>query len=153
MKRFLIALLLGLTAMLVACGSGSSNMNTANSVTGNWTASLTNPSGTPVLSFTTSLTQNSDNSITGTNLNFTTATPCFGQGATETGGFAASGNFNGTVTSVATLSIQSGPPGSSGNNILNMQGAFNNNTINGTWMLTGPTSGCTGSGNFTMTRF
>jgi hypothetical protein len=28
----------------------------------------------------------------------------------------------------------------------------NNNAITGTWTLTGVTSGCTGSGNFTMTK-
>jgi len=41
---------------------------------------------------------------------------------------------------------------SSGGNQLQLNGALHNNTINGTWTLTGSTSGCTGSGTFTMNK-
>ena len=151
MRQLAIAFVTALAVFLSACGSG--NSNNASNVNGNWTASLTDPNGNPVFSLTTSLTQNSDNSLTVANLNFTTATPCFGAGTTATGGIVASGNFSGVVNSAFTLSIQSGQPGTSGNNVLNLQGTVaNGNAITGTWVLTGTTSGCTGSGNFTMTR-
>ena len=154
MKRGGIALVLALALAMAGCGSGSNSSSSSSNgnVNGNWTANLTDPNGNPVFAFTTSLVQNSDNSIVGANLNFTTATPCFGQGATETGGVGASGNFAGNVNAAFTLSIQSGAPGASGNNMLNLQGTLNNNTISGTWVLTGATSGCSGAGNFTMAR-
>jgi hypothetical protein len=38
------------------------------------------------------------------------------------------------------------------NNVLNLNGTVNKNTVTGTWTLTGNTSGCTGSGSFTMQR-
>jgi hypothetical protein len=40
------------------------------------------------------------------------------------------------------------PPG----NTLTLNGTLTNSTIMGTWTLTGLTSGCTGNGNFTMSR-
>ena len=150
MKRFGSALVIALGLLLSACGSGNSNSSN-NNVNGNWTANLTDPNGNPVFSFTTSLVENSDNSVVGTSINFTTATPCFSQGTTVTGGVGASGNFSGNFTAAFTLSIQS-TAGTSGNNTLNLQGTVNNNTITGTWVLTGVTSGCSGSGSFTMTR-
>jgi hypothetical protein len=39
-----------------------------------------------------------------------------------------------------------------GSNTLTMQGTINNNTVTGTWTLTGLTSGCSGSGTFTMNK-
>jgi hypothetical protein len=156
MKQFVTALVLALILSLVACGSGSSNglgsTNTPGNVNGNWTANLVNANGTPVFDFTLSLTQNSDNSVVGTNLTFSTATPCFGEATTVSGGVGATGNLSGSVNALFTLSVQSGPAGATGNNTLNLQGTVNNNTITGTWVVTGFTSGCSGSGNFTMTR-
>ena len=144
MKQFGMGLVLALGVLLVACGGGSSR--TAATVTGNWTATLT---GSEDLSFSTSLMQNSGTVVTGTNLSFTTATPCFTSGGTQTGSFVLSGNFNGNITGAFQLVITSGTPAG---NTLTLQGSVNNNTITGTWTLSGVTSGCSGSGNFTMAR-
>ena len=74
MKQVGIAIVLTLSAMLAACGGGiSSNPAT---VTGNWTATLTNADTTPAFTFTTSLTQGSNTLVTGGSLSFT-STPCF----------------------------------------------------------------------------
>jgi len=146
MKPFGIAMLLALGLMLNACGGGSSN-NSGN-INGNWTATLTDSSGNPVFAFTTTLTQSSDTSVSVTNLTFTSQTQCFTSGETATGTFALTGNFNGNVTGTFAMTITSGVPSG---NVLTLQGNVANNTISGTWTLTGVTSGCTGNGNFTMT--
>ena len=147
MKRFAIALPLVLAAILAACGSSSSS----NSINGNWRATLTDASGNPAFGFTTALTENG-NGVSGSNLTFTTATPCFGSDATETGGFSLSGNANGVQSGGFTLSVQSGAS-SNGSNTLNLNGTLNNNAISGTWTLSGTGTGCTGSGNFSMVKF
>ena len=144
MKPFKIAIVLALGLVLAACGGG--NSSSLGTVTGNWTATLT---GTPAFTFTTSLTQSSGTVVTGTNLSFTTSTNCFTSGGSQTGSFVLSGNFNGNVTGAFQLTITSGTP--SGNQLV-LQGTVNNNTISGTWTLTGVTSGCTGNGTFTMTK-
>jgi hypothetical protein len=148
MKQFGIAIVVAVGLILVACGGGSSS--SSNTLTGNWTATLTNNDGTPAFAFTTSLTQsNGTTTVTGTNLNFTTSTPCFTSGGSQTGSFVLSGNFNGNITGAFQLTVTSGTP--SGNTLV-LQGSVNNNTITGTWNLTGLTSGCTGTGTFTLTR-
>ena len=148
MKPFKIAIILALGLALAACGGG--NSSSLGTVTGNWTATLTNTDGTPAFGLTTSLTQsNGTETVTGTNLNFTTSNACFTSGGSQTGSFALSGNFNGNITGVFQLTITSGTP--SGNTLV-LQGNVNNNAISGTWTLTGVTSGCTGNGTFTMTK-
>jgi hypothetical protein len=136
---FLTSLLLG----IAACGGSSNTIN------GNWTASLNSPDGSPAFSFTTTLNQNNGTTVTGTNLRFTTASPCFSSVGSETGGFTLTGNTSGMVTGAFELTVQSASPSG---NVLTMTGTVANNTISGTWTLTGVTSGCTGSGNFTMTK-
>jgi hypothetical protein len=138
-------LLLGLT--LVGCGGG--NSSNSNNVSGNWTAALSDSNGASVFAFTTSLMQNSGTVVSVTNLNFTTATPCFASGGSETGSFILSGNFNGNVTGAFQLGIHSGTP--SGNTLV-LQGTVKDNTISGTWTLTGVTAGCGGSGTFIMNK-
>jgi hypothetical protein len=144
MKQVGISIVMAVGLILAACGGGSSS--TSNTLTGNWTATLT---GTQDLTFTTSLSQSNGTTVTGTNLSFTTSTPCFTSGGSQTGSFVLSGNFNGNITGAFQLIITSGTPSG---NTLTLQGSVNNNTITGTWNLTGVTSGCTGSGNFTLTR-
>src|ERR1700687_5711555 len=129
-----------------SCGSGGMN---ANNVNGSWTATLTGNKGSPNFAFSTTLSQNSDNSVSVTNLNFNTATPCFTGGTTASGGFTLSGNFNGVTSGTLELMVQSS---STTKNILTLNGTVSNNTVTGTWTLTGSTSGCTGAGNFTMQR-
>jgi hypothetical protein len=148
MKQFGIAVVMAVGLILLACGGGSSS--TSNTVTGNWTATLTNSDGTPAFAFTTSLTQsNGTATVTGTNLSFTTSTSCFTSGGSQTGSFVLSGNFNGNIIGAFQLTVTSGTP--SGNTLV-LQGTVNNNTITGTWNLTGSTQGCTGNGTFTLTR-
>jgi hypothetical protein len=144
MKRSFVNLILFSTMLLAACGGGNSG-----NVNGTWTASLTNPDGSPAFNFTTSLTQNNGTNVSGTNINFTTSSPCFSTVSSETGGFTLSGNTNGVTTGSFELTIQSGTPSG---NVMTLNGTLNNNTITGTWTLTGVTSGCTGNGNFTMNR-
>jgi hypothetical protein len=144
MKQFGIAMVLGLGLLLSACGGG--NSSTAGTITGNWTATLTNADTTPAFTFSTSLTQGSTTTVvTGTNLSFTTSNSCFTSGGTQTGSFVLSG-MNGNITGAFQLTIVSGtPPG----NTLVLTGTVNNNTIAGNWNLSGA---CTGSGTFTMTK-
>ncbi len=144
MKRIAIVVISLLPLILVACGGGSSN-----NVNGNWSATLTNPNAGPAFSFTTTLNQSNGTTITGSNLVFSTATPCFSSVASETGGFTLTGNTTGAVTGGFELTVQSGTPSG---NVLTLAGTLTNKTITGTWTLTGVTSGCTGSGNFTMTK-
>jgi len=144
MRHFAMAVLGSILLVLFACGSGSTN-----NVNGNWSATLTNTDGTAAFSFTTTLNESNGNTITGTNLTFTTATPCFVSISSETGGFMLSGNTSGVTAGNFEYTVQSSNPSG---NVLTMTGTLNNNTITGSWTLTGVTSGCSGSGNFTMTR-
>ena len=150
MRQIAVAVLLTLGLMLSACGGGSNSSNSGN-VSGNWTAALTNPDGTPAFAFTTSFTQSSGSStVNVTNLTFTTTTPCFNSPTSETGSFMLSGNFNGNVTGAFGMSVSTMFPANQ--NVLTLQGNVNNNTVSGTWTLTGVQSGCTGSGTFTLTK-
>jgi|SRR5450755_60742 hypothetical protein len=146
-NRGVLAILLGLVLILGGCG----NSNSANSgnVNGNWTATLTNPDSTPAFAFTTSFTQMSGSSVSVTNLTFTTASPCFVSDETETASFILSGNFSGSVAGAFQLTVKSGNPSG---DTLTLNGAVNNNTITGTWTLVGISSGCSGSGNFVVTK-
>jgi len=151
MRHIKLAGLLAVALVLGACGNSSSNPNS--SINGNWSATLLDVNGRAVLGFTTALSSIGTGELTVTNFKFTTSSPCFGSGSTETGGFGLSGNFNGMVMGAFTLTVQSGATGSNGSNTLTLQGTVNNNnTVSGTWTLTGTGAGCTGSGNFTMNR-
>jgi outer membrane lipopolysaccharide assembly protein LptE/RlpB len=145
MKTVGTIIVLGIAILLAACGS-----NANGNINGNWTASLMESnSSTPVFAFTTTLTQNSNGGLSVTNLTFTTNSPCFATGSTATGGFTLSGNQNGVTAGGFQMNIQSTGASS---NVLALQGTVNNNTITGTWTLTGVTPGCTGSGTFTMNK-
>jgi len=144
-KYTVMATLLALGLVLGGCGGGGSS---SGNVSGNWTATLTDTDGTQAFALTTSLTQGSGTLVTGTNLVFTTSTSCFTSGGSETGSFVLSGNVNGNVTGTFQLTVESGTP--SGNTLV-LNGTVNDNTISGTWTLTG-TGGCAGSGNFAMTK-
>lgn len=147
MNRRVIAVLLGLTLVLGGCGNG--NSPNAGNVNGNWSATLTNTDSTPAFAFTTTFTQMSGSSVNVTNLTFTTASPCFVSGESETASFTLGGNFSGNVTGAFQLAIKSGNPSG---DTLTLQGTVHNNTITGTWTLVGISSGCTGSGNFVVTK-
>ena len=138
---------LGAIAALFVCAitlTGCGNLGGGN-INGNWTANLTNPAGTPVFAFQTTFLQTGTNGLSITNFAFTTSSPCFPAGQTsETGSFSLSGNYNGKVTGSLAMLITTTFP--SNNNVLNLKGTVNGNTINGTWTATG--SGCSGNGTF-----
>jgi hypothetical protein len=172
MNALKVVLLLTLAPLLVACGgmgmgnTASTNMNTANSMNGNWTATMMTQTGTQMMAFTSSLSQNSSNVVTATSLQFTTPTPCFPSGTSGTGAVMLNSGMNGSMTGSFGMTIQSammnGQSGSmgmamgmmaTGNNVLTLQGSMTNmNTVSGTWSMSGVMSGCSGSGTFTMTR-
>ena len=82
MNRGVLSILLGFALVLGGCGN--SNSTNAGSINGNWSATLTNTDSTPAFAFTTTFTQMTGNSVNVTNLTFTTASPCFVSGETET---------------------------------------------------------------------
>ena len=130
---------------LVGCGGGNSSAGT---VSGNWSANLANDDGTPAFTLTTSLMQSSNTLVTGSNLVFTTSTACFTSGGSQTGSVVLNRHVNGNVSGAFQLTITSGmPPGTT----LALTGTVNGNTITRMWTLTGA-GGCTGTGNFTMTK-
>jgi hypothetical protein len=172
MNPLRVTLLFLLALLLVACGgmgmgnTASTNLNAANSMNGNWTATMMTETGTQMMTFTSALSQNSSNVVTATNLQFTTPTPCFASGTSGSGAVMLSSGMNGSMTGSFGMTIQSGmmdgQSGSmgmqmgmiaTGNNVLTLQGSMSNmNTVSGTWTMTGVMSGCGGSGTFTMTR-
>jgi hypothetical protein len=143
MKSLGIALIVGLAVALAACGGGSNN----STINGTWTAGLTDANQNTVFAFTATFTQGSGTSVNITNLTFSTQNGCFDSIASESGTFALSGNANGNVTGTFGMAIVSGPPT---NTLTLSNGQVANNTITGTWTLTGTGTGCTGSGAFTM---
>ncbi len=145
MKQFGIAVLLLLGMTLIGCGSSSSN---ANNVNGTWSATLVGNNNSTMFQFGTSLKANGDGTLSVTSFNFTTNSPCFANGATETGSFGVTGDFNGNTSGTFGMTIQSTSPSG---NTLTLAGTDSGNSISGTWTLTGST-GCTGSGSFTMTK-
>jgi hypothetical protein len=137
-----------LSLFLAGCGGGNPGPGPGN-INGNWTATLSDSGGSPVFAFTTSFHEGTGSDVTVSNFTFTTSSPCFASGGTETASFALSGNFGGSVTGSFELTIQSATPSG---NTLTLQGTVKNNVISGTWTLSGVTSGCTGNGSFTITR-
>jgi hypothetical protein len=148
MKYLWSLFLAAMMAVLVACGGNSNNNSSAN-VNGNWSVALYDTGGNPQLTFTTSLVEMSNNGISVQNLTFTTNSACFIDGGTATGALTVSGTTGGVTSTGVQLTVTS--TGSSAGNTLMLNGTFQNNTINGTWTLNGGL-GCTGNGNFTMTR-
>lgn len=145
MKRLGAVFVAVICVALIGCGSNSSN---GPNINGTWNATLVSGGNSTVFAFGTSLTENSDGSLSITNFKFTTNSPCFVSGETETGSFTLSGNFNGNVNGTFGMSVQSGNPSG---NTLALTGTANGNTVSGTWNLTG-SGGCTGNGTFTMTK-
>lgn len=145
MKHIGTLFVLGIAILLAGCGSNSHD----SSINGNWTAALMSSNNSnPVFNFSLSMSEASGGNLNITNLNFTTSSPCFAGGATATGGFTLSGTFTGKTSGGLQMNVQS----NSGNNVLNLQGTVNDNTVTGNWTLTGTTAGCTGSGTFTMNK-
>ena len=145
--RMIAILALGL--VMVGCGNSASNSTNIN---GNWSASLTGTSGgATIYSFTTTFTEASGGGVSITNFTLTSNGPCFVSGeTTEAGNFTLSGNFSGNVMGTFGMTVTSQAAGEQ--NVLTLQGGVSsNNTITGTWSVTG-TSACTGQGSFTINR-
>ena len=148
-KPIWVIVLLTLGISMVGCSSGNGSNST--NVNGTWSASLTDSqSGQTTYAFTTTLTEVSGGSVSISNFTFTSTGSCFVEGqTTESGTFTLSGDFNGNVKGTFGMTIQSTTGG--GPQLTLQGGVGSNNTITGTWSLSGAT-GCSGSGNFTFTR-
>ena len=144
MKKLAVAMVLVAGLVMWGCGSNSNNRN----INGTWSATLTDNSQNQVFSFSTALVDNGDGTVNVTKLSFSTNSPCFVSGDTESGTFGLSGNLNGNVKGTFGMTIKSGTPSG---NVLSLSGTVNGNTISGMWTLTG-TGNCSGSGTFTMTK-
>ena len=144
MKQFAAALLLAVGLILTGCGSNNSNPPNIN---GTWNATLIDSNNVTAFTFGTSLTENSDGSLSISNFTFTSNSPCFVSGETESGSFKLSGNTNGNVNGTFGFVVNSGTP--AGNTIA-LTGTAAGNTISGTWTMAG--TGCSGFGTFTMTK-
>jgi hypothetical protein len=151
MRHFTITALMALALVLSACGTSNNAANNG-SINGNWTATLLDTNNKQAFAFTTGLTDSGANGLIIANFSFTTTSPCFASGESESGGFTLGGNFNGVTTGTFTFTVQSKNSGTSGSNTLVLQGTVNNNTVSGTWTLAGTGAGCTGSGKFTMVK-
>src|SRR5215469_416351 len=106
MRHIKLAGLLAVALVLGACGNSSSNPNS--SINGNWSATLLDVNGRAVLGFTTALSSIGTGELTVTNFKFTTSSPCFGSGSTETGGFGLSGTSNGMAWAPSRFTFKSG---------------------------------------------
>jgi len=145
MKKIAAAMLVVVGMMLAGCGS---NSHTTGNINGNWAATL-NSSGTETFAFTTLLTVNANGSLGSTNFVLTlNNSSCTFPSTTESGSFTLSGNFNGMVTGTFQYSITSA---GAEVNTLTLNGTVNNGQITGTWSVSGATSGCSGTGSYTMT--
>ncbi len=104
--------------------------------------------GNPAFDFGTRLHANGDGSVTVSSFSFSASSSCFESDTTETSAFTLNGNFNGQVNGAFNMTVQSGSPAG---NTLTLTGTVHGNSITGQWALTG-SSGCTGTGTFTMTK-
>jgi len=145
MKYLAVAVILVVGLTLIGCGSNSSNSANVN---GTWNATLMSGGNSPAFTFGTSMTVNNDGSISISNFSFSTNSPCFASGETESGSFTLAGNFSGQANGKFGMTVVSKSPSG---NTLALTGNVNGNTITGNWTLTGSSS-CTGSGTFTMTK-
>src|SRR5215470_10104695 len=94
-------------AILLCTACGTTNSGGV-SVNGGWSATLVNGDGTSAFSFTTSLVQKGNGSLTIANFSFSSNSPCFVSGETTTGSFTLSGDFNGHVTGTFGFVVLSG---------------------------------------------
>jgi hypothetical protein len=143
-----------LVAMLIGCGSGTTNPSSVtNPATGAWSATIDNSSGQQVGSFTFNMMQNGT-ALSGNNMNFSNMgalAPCFGTGTTFAGQMGP-GMMNGGTMGM-TMSWT--PPGATQPNTLIMQGTMGMGmgSGSGSFTLSGQNPGCTTqAGTFTMTH-
>src|SRR5271168_4260261 len=103
-KQVGIMVVLALGLITAGCGAGTSSSASPSTINGTWSATLTNPDGSPAFAFNTSFTQSGGgNTLTFNNLSFTTSGSCFASPTSETGSFGFGGNFNGNVTGTFSM--------------------------------------------------
>lgn len=155
MRIALATCALGLSLALVACGNGYNN-KPAN-LSGNWNITLLQTNGTSAFAFSTSLTEVGGSILNGSNVTFNPATSCFASQISESGAVQFSGGggygyYSGGGTTAMSLTVK-GLSSSGVTDTLNMQGTVNpDNSVSGTWTLSGVSASCSGSGSFTMTK-
>lgn len=134
MKRIFLPAAILAVLILTSCGS-----STSHTINGQWFSSLVNQNETPDNQFRATFMQGVGSTISVSNFNFLSATPCFNSTA-ETATLSA-GAFQMTITTLF--------PGAQ-NNVLTLNGTRQGNgNFSGTWSATG-LAGCAGSGTFTM---
>jgi len=140
-----------LALAITMAGCSNNNGSSSTNVNGNWSATLTDSQSGAVYAFTTTLTEATGGSVVSiSNFTFTSSGSCFVEGqTTQTGNFTLSGDFNGNVKGTFGMTVSSTT--NSGTQLVLQGGVGANNTITGTWSLTG-SSGCSGNGNFIFTR-
>jgi hypothetical protein len=149
MKQLAIVVLLALGLTVSGCGGGSSSTTATSTASGTWEAVLSGGSGeASALSFVTTFSVGSNNSLSVSNLTFLTVGTCFVSGSSASGTLSTSTNSNNVVTGNLSFTVQSGTPAG---NTLTLTGTESGTSITGSWSLTGA-SGCTGTGSFTMTK-
>jgi hypothetical protein len=147
MKSIGIVGLVFATAMLGACGGGSSPKNINNIYIGQ----LNDLSQTPDFSVTARLAQASGSGVNITDFSIGSLgnfPPCFSSTTSQTATFIANGSSNGYMTGTFEMTVSTVFP--TANNVLTLTGNRNGDgTIVGTWVVTGQT-GCSGNGAFTL---
>jgi hypothetical protein len=140
-----ISLWIALATALILPGCGGSSTST--DFSGNWAATLSNTASTTVYVFNAAFTQTSADAVTVAGLKFTTGgAPCFEELGSQTGQLTI-----GSTSTTLQLTILGAQPGASSLNTLTLEGTVSGSNVSGTWVLQG-FGGCTGSGNFTMTK-
>ncbi len=139
--------------VLAACGGGSSSQQTA-TPNGNWTATLNSTgTGQQPIAFTFGMNQNGS-TVNVTGMNFTNLNNCFGNGSIMSGQMMGSGGMMAGMQMQLIMEVWSNSD-RTGNHLVLQLGmpSGNNNQLNGTFTLTGVTSGCQSeTGTTTMTR-
>jgi hypothetical protein len=134
MKRIFVPVVILAAIILASCGS-----STSHNINGQWFSSLVNQNQTPENQFRATFVQGSGSTITVSNFDFLSATPCFN--TVEVTAALSAGSFQMTITTLF--------PGAQ-NNVLTLTGTRQGNgNFSGRWSATG-LRGCAGSGTFTM---
>jgi len=153
-NRLRFALPLGFALALLGCGNR--NQQGPANLSGNWTATLQKANGGTAFSFSASMTEVGGSVLNVSNVTFNPATSCF-QSQTGASGLVrfsggGYGYYTGGGTTAMSLAVK-GLSAGGGTDTLTLQGTVNpDNSVSGTWNLTGVSATCSGSGAFTMTR-
>lgn len=148
-----LAIVFGSIFALLGCGN---NQLKPADLSGDWTATLLKTNGGTAFSFSMSITEVGSTVLNVSNVVFNPATSCFQSQISASGVVRLVSSGYGYYTSFGTTAMSLTVKGSAaggGTNTLNLQGTVNpDNTVSGTWTLTGVSATCSGSGAFTMTR-